>query len=35
MKDQHSRGSSLVYWVKDDAEYIVDQIQALRKRIIG
>jgi hypothetical protein len=27
MKEQYSRGSSLIYWVKDDAEYIVDQVR--------
>lgn len=28
MKDQHSRGSSLIYWVKHDAAYVVDQVRA-------
>jgi putative flavoprotein involved in K+ transport len=27
MHDQHSRGSSLIAWVKDDAEYVVDRIR--------
>ncbi len=28
MKDQYSRGSALIYWVKDDAAYIVEQLRA-------
>lgn len=32
MKEQYSRGSSLIYWVKDDAEYIVDQVRTSRER---
>jgi putative flavoprotein involved in K+ transport len=28
MHGQYSRGSSLIYWVKDDASYIVDQIRS-------
>ena len=27
---QHTRGSALLGWVKDDAEYIAQQIAALR-----
>jgi putative flavoprotein involved in K+ transport len=27
MHGQYSRGSSLIYWVKDDASYIVDQVR--------
>ena len=30
MHNQYSRGSSLIAWVKDDAEFIVDQIRAAR-----
>ena len=29
---QHTRGSALIGWVKDDAEFIADQIAALRQR---
>jgi putative flavoprotein involved in K+ transport len=28
MKNQYSRGSSLIYWVKDDAQYIVERVRA-------
>jgi putative flavoprotein involved in K+ transport len=27
MKDQYSRGSSLIYWVREDARYIVDRVR--------
>jgi putative flavoprotein involved in K+ transport len=27
MKDQYSRGSALIYWVREDAAYIVDQVR--------
>jgi putative flavoprotein involved in K+ transport len=30
MKNQYSRGSSLIYWVKDDAQYIVDRVRKAR-----
>jgi putative flavoprotein involved in K+ transport len=29
MHNQHSRGSSLLYWVKDDAQYIAQQVREL------
>jgi len=35
MKDQYSRGSSLIYWVKEDAAYIVDQVRKARPLIGG
>jgi putative flavoprotein involved in K+ transport len=31
MKDQYSRGSSLIYWVKDDAAHIVNQLNTQSK----
>jgi hypothetical protein len=31
MHGEYSRGSSLIHWVKDDANYIVDQVEQ-RKR---
>ena len=30
MMNQYSRGSSLIYWVKLDAAYIVDQVRHTR-----
>jgi putative flavoprotein involved in K+ transport len=30
MKNQYSRGSSLINWVRDDADFIVDHIRAER-----
>jgi putative flavoprotein involved in K+ transport len=30
MPNQYSRGSSLIFWVKDDAAYIVDQVRTAR-----
>jgi putative flavoprotein involved in K+ transport len=33
MKNQYSRGSSLIYWVKDDAQYIVDRVRKGRPRL--
>jgi putative flavoprotein involved in K+ transport len=33
MKNQYSRGSSLIYWVKDDAQYIVDRVREARPHI--
>jgi putative flavoprotein involved in K+ transport len=35
MKDQYSRGSSLIYWVKEDAAYIVDQVSNARPLVGG
>ena len=29
---QHTRGSALLGWVKDDAEYLAEQIAAVRHR---
>jgi putative flavoprotein involved in K+ transport len=33
MKDQYSRGSSLIFWVKDDASYIVDRVRGARSDV--
>jgi hypothetical protein len=27
MKHQQSRGSALIYWITDDAAYVVDQVR--------
>jgi putative flavoprotein involved in K+ transport len=35
MKDQYSRGSSLIYWVKEDAAYIVDRVRNARPLVGG
>jgi putative flavoprotein involved in K+ transport len=35
MKDQYSRGSSLIYWVKEDAAYIVDHVRKARPLVAG
>jgi putative flavoprotein involved in K+ transport len=32
MPNQYSRGSSLIFWVKDDAAYIVDRVRMARNR---
>jgi hypothetical protein len=31
MKDQYSRGSALIYWVKDDAAYLVQRLHESRR----
>lgn len=31
MKNQYSRGSALIYWVKDDAAHVVEQVSATRQ----
>ncbi len=33
MKDQYSRGSSLIYWVREDASHIVDQVRGARSLV--